>query len=82
MSKWQPARFIRVHERPPSFYSIVGEDETTPKANEMHGKLIFVREPGHPELELFRMMGCDATKFYSVRGFPHKAVCEHEILTD
>ena len=77
MSEWQPARFVKHH--PVDF---------TDKTNEAlcKGGRIHVREADprdFGDLDWFRReTGCDATRFFWVRGCYRGYLCEHEILTD
>lgn len=79
MSEWQPARFVRTHERPIGFVSI-----TKVKSKEIHGKFIHVREAATNSLVLQQTqeLGCSAERFFEVREYPDVIICEHEILTD
>jgi hypothetical protein len=80
MSDWQPARFKGVHKRPKGLPT----RSTLPKFSELEKMLIFVRPAliERVNIPLWRACGCDAEKFYEVRGWTNSGICEHEILTD
>lgn len=78
---WQPAR-IRLGQHPmlPNNYWAASPEER----KEMQSRMVHIRESvGNSYAEsLYRERGCTATRFFIIKEYPRRIVCEHEILTD
>lgn len=80
--EWQPAILVHAHSRNSVEFQQMMDAQRVPEGKLPYGERVNIRLSTHPNIPAFRLLGCNAEKFYSVLEYPGRCVCEHEILTD